>query len=705
MSGLVTRGTALAKWLLPATLSRRGPERRGMLVGLDAAGKTTLLYRWKLGETVTTIPTVGFNVETVSRDGGFFDLVLWDIGGGDRIRPLFRHYIPSTEYIIFIHDCADHERRDEQLDEFNRVAQTLADADGRFICVIFNKQDLLPPAKRRRHVADLARRYEEKAATYAGKLAVDVLNLPGLSATKSSDADLHVVLDHVQETLRHGPKPRAAAVAASAVESRLVVKVPRPDVDDLKREAQRMVDADGLSADEFWQALERGDLQDTMTIFWLLQLHLSAAKYVRETKLDRPLRREDFASVLLHAPELSDPGLWRDYFSRDRLFSPDAHERWLFPDLQSLPPISAMPFSTSAATPMCLHEEPDESDRLVSFALAVAQKQRQPIGTEEYRGGSGDALGHALAALQSSIMRARTTDRTIAPYSATKAHFWIQFVRACLGGVVMPPSEGTEDTRRSLNPAIGLAHGGGAEIELDEFRDIFGITGEEWRGYYSRVVWEGVPARVAFAKPDLKPLPHALAVKTAPRSSSMASAQQPTLRAAKNFIESLDPSHGGSGTHDVAAADIASDDEAQPPSRSEDDLALMAAAVIDEAEIIALEDTEGSLVKGNSHARMLLRLYRVLAAEETSDEGAMAAALQVPCPGVDGVTQRTFWARRLHSAWMGCDGRLGSFEEFVDANRELADEELPLAVYSHSLWAGEEARRRFIEADRRPLAS
>ena len=40
-------------------------ERRILMVGLDAAGKTTILYKLKLGEIVTTIPTIGFNVETV----------------------------------------------------------------------------------------------------------------------------------------------------------------------------------------------------------------------------------------------------------------------------------------------------------------------------------------------------------------------------------------------------------------------------------------------------------------------------------------------------------------------------------------------------------------------------------------------------------------------------------------------------------------
>jgi small GTP-binding protein len=59
-------------------------------VGLDAAGKTTILYKLKLGEVVTTIPTIGFNVETVEYKNISF--TVWDVGGQDKIRPLWRHY-------------------------------------------------------------------------------------------------------------------------------------------------------------------------------------------------------------------------------------------------------------------------------------------------------------------------------------------------------------------------------------------------------------------------------------------------------------------------------------------------------------------------------------------------------------------------------------------------------------------------------------
>ena len=54
-------------------------EMRILMVGLDAAGKTTILYKLKLGEVVNTIPTIGFNVETVEYKNISFNV--WDVGG------------------------------------------------------------------------------------------------------------------------------------------------------------------------------------------------------------------------------------------------------------------------------------------------------------------------------------------------------------------------------------------------------------------------------------------------------------------------------------------------------------------------------------------------------------------------------------------------------------------------------------------------
>ncbi len=69
-------------------------EMRLLMLGLDAAGKTTILYKLKLGQDVTTIPTVGFNVETVTYKNVKFNV--WDVGGQDKIRPLWRHYYSGS---------------------------------------------------------------------------------------------------------------------------------------------------------------------------------------------------------------------------------------------------------------------------------------------------------------------------------------------------------------------------------------------------------------------------------------------------------------------------------------------------------------------------------------------------------------------------------------------------------------------------------
>eukprot|EP00301_Raphidiophrys_heterophryoidea_P004460 c11937_g1_i1.p1 GENE.c11937_g1_i1~~c11937_g1_i1.p1 ORF type:complete len:238 (+),score=65.79 c11937_g1_i1:58-771(+) len=71
-----------------------GPSRI-LMVGLDGAGKTTILYKLKLGEVVSTIPTIGFNVETVQHKSVSF--TVWDIGGQDKIRPLWRYYFQNTQ--------------------------------------------------------------------------------------------------------------------------------------------------------------------------------------------------------------------------------------------------------------------------------------------------------------------------------------------------------------------------------------------------------------------------------------------------------------------------------------------------------------------------------------------------------------------------------------------------------------------------------
>ncbi|XP_041794051.1 ADP-ribosylation factor 4-like [Chaetodon auriga] len=114
-------------------------QMRILMVGLDAAGKTTILYKLKLGEIVTTIPTIGFNVETVEYKNISF--TVWDVGGQDKIRPLWRHYFQNTQGLIFVVDSNDRERVEESSEELSKMLMEdeLKDA---VLLVFANKQDL-----------------------------------------------------------------------------------------------------------------------------------------------------------------------------------------------------------------------------------------------------------------------------------------------------------------------------------------------------------------------------------------------------------------------------------------------------------------------------------------------------------------------------------------------------------------------------------
>ena len=83
-------------------------EMRIFMVGLDAAGKTTILYKLRLGEVVTTIPAIGFDVETMEYKNLSF--MVWDVGGQDDIRPSWRHYYQGTNGLIYVVDSDDRDR-------------------------------------------------------------------------------------------------------------------------------------------------------------------------------------------------------------------------------------------------------------------------------------------------------------------------------------------------------------------------------------------------------------------------------------------------------------------------------------------------------------------------------------------------------------------------------------------------------------------
>jgi ADP-ribosylation factor-like protein 1 len=157
-------------------------EVRILILGLDNAGKTTILYRLQneSDEAVQTIPTIGFNVETLQYKNikvrgelhhrcveillvdplnrlclvrrrsswlmlhshcTFFDqFQVWDLGGQTSIRPYWRCYYPNTDAIIFVVDSADTERMPVARGELSAMLEE-DELKGAILLVFANKQD------------------------------------------------------------------------------------------------------------------------------------------------------------------------------------------------------------------------------------------------------------------------------------------------------------------------------------------------------------------------------------------------------------------------------------------------------------------------------------------------------------------------------------------------------------------------------------
>lgn len=115
-------------------------EAKILILGLDSAGKTTILYRLSLGQFVQQVaPTVAFNIEKV--EVGNLTLHVWDLGGQQQLRPYWRLYYKENNGIVFVIDSTDKERMDLCKDELF----TLLDEEelkGVPIVILANKQDL-----------------------------------------------------------------------------------------------------------------------------------------------------------------------------------------------------------------------------------------------------------------------------------------------------------------------------------------------------------------------------------------------------------------------------------------------------------------------------------------------------------------------------------------------------------------------------------
>ncbi|KAJ3427127.1 adp ribosylation factor-related [Anaeramoeba flamelloides] len=126
----------MGNWL--STLFNSNKTHKILILGLDNAGKTTILYYLAMNEIVYTCPTIGSNCEELEYKNVKFKC--WDVGGQDKLRRTWSAYYPETSAVIFVVDSSDHSRLETTRKEIFNVLNN-KELEG-CCCLIFaNKTD------------------------------------------------------------------------------------------------------------------------------------------------------------------------------------------------------------------------------------------------------------------------------------------------------------------------------------------------------------------------------------------------------------------------------------------------------------------------------------------------------------------------------------------------------------------------------------
>uniref|UniRef100_A0A7S1AUY8 ADP-ribosylation factor-like protein 3 n=1 Tax=Noctiluca scintillans TaxID=2966 RepID=A0A7S1AUY8_NOCSC len=114
-------------------------EARILMLGLDNAGKTTVLKKLSEEDITHIMPTQGFNIKSLVHEG--YKLNVWDIGGQRTIRPYWSNYFESSDALIYVIDSADKRRLEESGSELQELLAEDKLA-GIPLLVFANKQDI-----------------------------------------------------------------------------------------------------------------------------------------------------------------------------------------------------------------------------------------------------------------------------------------------------------------------------------------------------------------------------------------------------------------------------------------------------------------------------------------------------------------------------------------------------------------------------------
>ncbi|KAF7303692.1 ADP-ribosylation factor [Mycena indigotica] len=361
--------SSLLSDLIRRAFPSTNPGFRAVMLGLNDSGKTTLLYRMKLaGQVIQTIPSIGFNVEDVvlqtGRLGIPLKLTCWDIGGcgHSHLLGLFAQQADISDAIIWLIDSASDEAWfKESLDEFAQILRhPNYSTQQQPILVIATKQDL----PNRRSI-DTIRQSIAPVLKNRHWFAVDVT-----LETSLLDGPLVRAFGWLQGALgarkiqqeQNEPPPPSPSKTPSALETWLI-RADSDSPDDVflrqfenlllpswdhythirlafvlleKHGRQKGKDLLFSGIQDYITRAPRSQTNGrtfhvTMTYLWIQLVHFGMQS---TPPSDKP---GAFLRFLLVNPYVVDGGLWRDYYSKDIMMSPQAKEGMVLPDLKPLP--------------------------------------------------------------------------------------------------------------------------------------------------------------------------------------------------------------------------------------------------------------------------------------------------------------------------------------------------------------------------------
>ncbi|KAJ5616397.1 hypothetical protein N7537_001511 [Penicillium hordei] len=728
MAGLMSSAGAYMRRLW----KNESPSVRVCLFGSGGAGKTTLLYRLIEGRQVTTVPTIGFNLENLHVPSEGVDFEIWEWAGGCSSLPLsvFEHVVHSEVICLFIIDASD--QYDYVKYDLDHVINRTEEA--KHFAVIFNHkvQNSQVDATALKKMVNDRIRSRQGSGLYGPTCAV-YDDLDRFNAATGEQLDILLSrLIHVAKTnkphLREEPATKVVLPNSS---------IPKPSKQELLRriEDRSKESVHQLPPDQFVKQMIAGTLSTwdhmchlragflclmesimeedvvfaaaelflrrldamlraspgkfrntfhrTLTIFWMHQIHVQML--VARQKTGVLPSYNSFTEFLRQCPELMDGQGWDQYWTKEILFGHEAREAWVLPDLKSL----------ARYTPSSQPNKPKKKAQAPRTNIQIYQRFAYGIvktvkSTDQRR---ATIINDTLPIIQSYLTQLRAQSQSIGsnePYSLTQAYFWIQMMHVAVASI--PPAVSVDITKLSFESFGTL------------FPDLVGAE-DLWTEYYTPQQWNSVEARMRTVLPRKKNLPNFF---PPPSQAQMD----------KAIASRLDEKYAGPD-------EITYFMDGRP---SAEELFLRVRWAVKSTTVTdgKHDEYDGTM---DSHAALLRYVFnRLILTDSTSTSGKLVSqAVWEEMSFLHRKGQYTcavFWARMILAAFArtdaafrkNVDGYRGMVEEtemeaaetrlfshFLSASMELCWERLWATYYSDEMWKSKDAAVGYVLPDKRPL--